>query len=141
MCARPKRQRQQARVATLTHGRAKHSRDTISPIPAHALLLSPLSPAFPSSLTCLPSANLLPAACSHPSHPPSAQLALKLSSEPRWVELIGALPRLLATGLEGQLCGPPPPRPAAPGQLMGEEAQLFEMLQKMGLDGPGLVTG
>jgi len=70
------------------------------------------------------------------------QLALKLSTEPRWAELIGALPRLRASLLEGQLCGPPPPRPAAPGGgPMGEEASLIAMLQKMGIDGPGIVTG
>ena len=71
------------------------------------------------------------------------QLGAKLSECPRWVELAGALPELRAALTEGQLCGPPPPRPALGSMGMhGEEAELMALLSKLSAsDGPKVVTG
>lgn len=74
------------------------------------------------------------------------QLGARLAECPRWAELAEALPELIATTTPaGQLCGPPPERPAVTdgsGRINGEEAELMALLSRLGADDTAkLVTG
>ncbi len=70
------------------------------------------------------------------------QLSARLSEWPKWSDVRAALPTLRAETTEGQLCGPPPERPAVgAGGMNGEEAELMALLSKLSADGSAkLVT-
>jgi len=59
------------------------------------------------------------------------QLKQTLAADAAWLELSEQLPGFRDAHVVGQLCGPPPARPSAGGELGGEMGELIRLLNQM----------